>query len=605
MRHLPVAARPKEILAPTGKVIKPDRGVVQERERILKRGRKVHAKLEKEIHPIKIQIEATSREERWGVRILRTVTGLHTLMDSGCCRELPVFGHLEGKLVMGVIDEISKRPLSRRLNAYFDEVTASEKEATKTLQEFFLSTQESVTSASADKKQNQQQWASQEEWRKAKRKSEQASKLNSKKGKRTETKSPTKVDAKQGSLSTFFGGAPRPREPDEQKQRFGYFLEDSKTRKGQLIPPVEDQFQARMQCMLYKRLFDGLLAGAFEHNSQAKGKEAEALALDKNAKVLDVETLFTSLGLQTDVPLSEQFISDAESLLNGFNLTIQPLDPATNVKVACTLVTIGRLLRETLTALARSAQAGLFWQPPFDQASGALQSRLRLTYRRRGGNASKARRSERVASRNAKTDIGVSVAKVDIAIQSETLESAVRKEIGVDSSRDEHAVEYEILCDNGIAVPSHKDDDAKQQGTFGDLDDDSGVEELASDREKIGTVTFLHDDEQLQAYLLDALRLWNGERELRGVTLEQSWRCHQCEFRNDCEWREQKGRERLDEATRTRLAREMLDRAAKEADSQSPTSDANPTPDAQDDTINDEENLWSQFEVIADEENEW
>lgn len=121
LRHLPVSQRPKEIETPSGHILKPDKQVAQQREKVLVGGRKVHEKLEKEIHPVKVHVQTTTREDEWALRILRLITGLRTLLDSGCCREVPIFGFVHGELVMGVVDEINRRPLSKRLNKYLDE----------------------------------------------------------------------------------------------------------------------------------------------------------------------------------------------------------------------------------------------------------------------------------------------------------------------------------------------------------------------------------------------------------------------------------------------------------------------------------------------------
>lgn len=263
MRHLPVAQRPEEIETADGHVIRPDTKVAQQREKVLVGGRKVHERLEKEIHPIKIHVQTATREDAWGLRILRLVTGIKNLIDTGCCRELPVFGFVHGKLVMGIIDEINRRPLTKRLNTYLDR--GEEKDKTTTLQQFFTSSrdqnddgrqQEGGKNALAGAKR----WASQEDWKKEKRKSTSLAKVT-KKSTKEEQPRLKDPEAGQASLASFFGNGKSVKQlPDTNatqsrpSERFGYFLEDSKTRVGRLLPPAEDQVQARLQCMLYKRL---------------------------------------------------------------------------------------------------------------------------------------------------------------------------------------------------------------------------------------------------------------------------------------------------------------------------------------------------------------
>ncbi|KAF7302809.1 hypothetical protein MKEN_01242800 [Mycena kentingensis (nom. inval.)] len=70
----------------------------------------------------------------------------------------------------------------------------------------------------------------------------------------------------------------------------------------------------------------------------------------------------------------------------------------------------------------------------------------------------------------------------------------------------------------------------------------------------IGTKDFSMNDAVLDAYLLDAIAWWRGLRKARGVAERQTRRCFSCEYFNDCEWREQKGREMLEEVRRRREA---------------------------------------------------
>ncbi len=61
----------------------------------------------------------------------------------------------------------------------------------------------------------------------------------------------------------------------------------------------------------------------------------------------------------------------------------------------------------------------------------------------------------------------------------------------------------------------------------------------------LGIKTFVYDDEVLQAYLGDELSWWKGEREARGVVVEEAYKCRMCEFAGECEWRKGKIEEAL------------------------------------------------------------
>ncbi|GAA99519.1 uncharacterized protein L969DRAFT_23380 [Mixia osmundae IAM 14324] len=54
---------------------------------------------------------------------------------------------------------------------------------------------------------------------------------------------------------------------------------------------------------------------------------------------------------------------------------------------------------------------------------------------------------------------------------------------------------------------------------------------------EIGRHTFKYDADRLQALLCDRGQFWRSEREPRGVSIEETRKCHYCEFYNDCEWR--------------------------------------------------------------------
>lgn len=56
----------------------------------------------------------------------------------------------------------------------------------------------------------------------------------------------------------------------------------------------------------------------------------------------------------------------------------------------------------------------------------------------------------------------------------------------------------------------------------------------------LGIKTFLYEECVLSAYLEDGLRWWRGERDARGVCVEEAYKCGFCEFADDCDWRNTK-----------------------------------------------------------------
>ncbi|ORY23370.1 exonuclease V [Naematelia encephala] len=109
--YLPAAQRPEKITSTKGVEIKVDKIKVEDKEKVLKRGQKIHKRLEREIHPEEIIVRAVSREDVWGLRFLNMLSALEALLTLGKCRELPVVGFVKGILVMGIIDEITREPI--------------------------------------------------------------------------------------------------------------------------------------------------------------------------------------------------------------------------------------------------------------------------------------------------------------------------------------------------------------------------------------------------------------------------------------------------------------------------------------------------------------
>ncbi|EON65576.1 hypothetical protein W97_04814 [Coniosporium apollinis CBS 100218] len=76
----------------------------------------------------------------------------------------------------------------------------------------------------------------------------------------------------------------------------------------------------------------------------------------------------------------------------------------------------------------------------------------------------------------------------------------------------------------------------------------------SSDGKILGSRCFAYDDKALQDYLDDEMKWWKGEREARGVDIEEAFKCRICEFAAECTWRKAK----IDEATekhRLRMAK--------------------------------------------------
>lgn len=72
----------------------------------MKGGSKVHQKLEDQVYTT-VQVEISTKEDAFGLKVWNIVQGLRTLRDTGLTRELEVWGFVDGNLVNGLIDFLS------------------------------------------------------------------------------------------------------------------------------------------------------------------------------------------------------------------------------------------------------------------------------------------------------------------------------------------------------------------------------------------------------------------------------------------------------------------------------------------------------------------
>ncbi|KAF9696830.1 hypothetical protein EKO04_005293 [Ascochyta lentis] len=76
------------------------------RTQAMRTGSKIHQKLEDEVHTT-VLVKVQTREDRFGLRMWNTISGLRCLRETGLTRELEVWGVIDGQVVNGVIDEVS------------------------------------------------------------------------------------------------------------------------------------------------------------------------------------------------------------------------------------------------------------------------------------------------------------------------------------------------------------------------------------------------------------------------------------------------------------------------------------------------------------------
>ncbi|XP_007950912.1 exonuclease V [Orycteropus afer afer] len=76
-----------------------------EKADVLDTGASIHLARELEVHDL-VTVPITTKEDAWAVKFLNILSMIPTLQSEGCIREFPVFGEVEGVLLVGVIDEL-------------------------------------------------------------------------------------------------------------------------------------------------------------------------------------------------------------------------------------------------------------------------------------------------------------------------------------------------------------------------------------------------------------------------------------------------------------------------------------------------------------------
>nr|XP_012294580.1 exonuclease V isoform X1 [Aotus nancymaae] len=76
-----------------------------EKAAVLDTGASIHLARELELHDL-VTVPVTTKEDAWAIKFLNILSMIPTLQSEGHIREFPVFGEVEGVLLVGVIDEL-------------------------------------------------------------------------------------------------------------------------------------------------------------------------------------------------------------------------------------------------------------------------------------------------------------------------------------------------------------------------------------------------------------------------------------------------------------------------------------------------------------------
>ncbi|KAG7088602.1 hypothetical protein E1B28_012576 [Marasmius oreades] len=217
-RHKKLSERPDSFVTKAGEEIQVDKTIAVKNEVQLDRGKAVHKKLEREIRPEDVIVPVDTKEDGWGLRLLNMITGFQTLLQMGCAREFPVFGIVEGHVVIGVIDEIITTKAGRDMPSSSSKRPSSNSNTP----------------------------------RKPKR-SRTSPGILTREASHNSTKLKSVVSLASVSLD-------RVRQTSSPEEHYILHLNDTKTRRSNTLPSDDDTLSSRLQLMMYHRLLSNLLA---------------------------------------------------------------------------------------------------------------------------------------------------------------------------------------------------------------------------------------------------------------------------------------------------------------------------------------------------------
>ncbi|KAJ7838727.1 exonuclease V [Mycena olivaceomarginata] len=437
--------------------------VAARNDKTTKRGQFIHKELELELQPEEITVLVTTEEERWAFRLISFLSSVTALGVERCVREIPVFGVVDGVVVIGIIDELLIRNQS-------EPETGTKRPSDSALP-------------------------------------------------------PPKRAYRSPSCE------PEPLLPPTLSRRCIRLI-DTKTRRSYSLPSDDDAEPARLQVMLYRRLLTHLL---------------------NSATLFDFAAFWPLVGVDSTATFSEVFLLQTAQILG---VTESPLKCLDDVVV---------FLRRRLAALDL---------PPVDDTLEIIyRSQNKYSRRRERG---KGREKTPATSEDDELAKAIAMSLEDVfegQLAAALKESAAfaTADIQAGSSnldqtdvQGHEGLDLSLVAGGSTRTPGSGS--AKRgkphcrcigkRAYIGLAADSSPPPETGAARpEIIGTKEFTMDDAVLETYLHNALDWWRGKRSARGVSDRQTGRCFSCEYREDCEWREQKASEKLEEARQRRASK--------------------------------------------------
>ncbi|KAJ3973934.1 exonuclease V [Lentinula raphanica] len=490
-RHRKLQYRPPSFVTEHGKEIVVDQVIAAKSDVIKKKGTTVHKELEREIRPEEIKVKTQTEEERWGLRIINMIDCVDSLLLLGCAREIPVFGFVEGTVVLGVIDEITYSAASPTVQSH-------------------------------EKKRGMQ--------------SSPTTPQKTKRIRRSPSPSQSRITSFMSPSKTPIAETPVPDQSSSWNTlstSFSLHLIDTKTRRKNSLPCEEDTWSSKLQLMLYHRMLAKLMS------TQAP---------------FDFSLLWNLLDLDDLLPFSDSFLTQTlltpesnclRHLIDLWRLAVSRLNGA---KIHSTLQLIYRLQPKQQQKSKRHQNHN----DPTRQVTSsreeievakAIEASLQDVQLKM---SNQTQLVEALAQSITDPEAGSLVNEQEkISTIDPGLLWALEQSLlthlhdsGLESSSE--FINYSRRCLAELCIAHNEGSSSK------DVDCDIATQyqtKQTHHSDIIGTKEFEYNSQALDEYLLDVMKWWNGERKPRGVSLEQSGRCFSCEYRTGCEWREEKARE--------------------------------------------------------------
>ncbi|KAG2075178.1 hypothetical protein BDR04DRAFT_1228933 [Suillus decipiens] len=512
-RHKPLERRPSSFTSKYGKQIQVRQNVAKQNDRTLKRGTSIHKTLELEMQPEKVFVRTSTNEERWALRLFNLTAGLEQLIFEGITRELPVFGITHGQVVVGIIDEVTRRVPSE-VNKPHDPIKRN-----------------LVLSESSPVKKKQRRMPSPSQ------KDIPVVCLNQSTAKETHAADQPSTEEEICDNSMAGSSIPGPVYPEHTF--YDLTLIDYKTRRVSSLPPDEDTASSQMQLMLYHRLLSPLLSPeTFDFNALWEKQSVNPHQSFSRKFVEDIGLLTKDdKDLPFHVDLSAMVAAWVSVVYSARNSGSQLRGVHSELQIIYRKAGVEKDLVHNRKQKAKSDEKAvddspgrLATQEELDIAR-AIEESLRSPGQDAGvASASQAAQSEELPIDGVTGSVRENLEPILVvqgSLPAGTCDNA-------DSNR-------QLITTKDLEATADKLANLEENGTVPDQNGDLPVEEDTSGLSTIlGTRKFLMDEDRLDAHLRDVLQWWFGFRPPRGVELAQSSRCGTCEYQDSCEWREQK-----------------------------------------------------------------